>query len=483
MKKIFISSAVCFLFIVFAKAQNVGIGTNSPAQKLDVNGKVKLGDDANAPQSGTIRWNNATSDFEGFNGSSWLSLTQKNSSSSFVSQPWPTTACTGTGTISDYRQASSIDGAAGDSVGFSVAISGDYAVVGAPGDNTKRGAAYVYHRSGNSWVQEAKLIASDGSNGDAFGFSVAIDGDYIIAGVPIAAASAGKAYIFKRTGTNWAQEQILTEPTPGTSHRFGFSVSISGNTVLIGADNSTGIAATTGTAYTYLRTGAVWALQSQLSASDGLALDEFGFSVSLSGDYAVIGAKLDDNGVATNQGSAYIFKRTGSTWAQQAKILSSDGVALDQFGFSVSISGDYVVVGSPFQDLPFISAGAVYIFKRNGIVWTEEKKLSAPDATASDQFGCSVAVSGEYIIAGAKTADVTSTCPGTHTTQGKAYIFRLQPGGLTDFVATVFDPAGLTNDNLGVSVGISGNLFVCGANLADINSRVNQGKVVFGQAN
>jgi len=161
----------------------------------------------------------------------------------------------------------------------------------------------------------------------------------------------------------------------------------------------------------------VWSQQSKLMASDKQAEDFFGFSVSISGDYAIVGAFLEDAG-GTDAGAAYIYKRNGTTWSQQAKLLASDAQASDNFGFSVSISGNTAVVGAYKEDAGGSNAGAAYIFERSGTTWTEVKKITASDAQADDDFGTSVAIDGTNVIIGSPGEDTKGSGAGA------AYMFE-----------------------------------------------------------
>jgi hypothetical protein len=244
------------------------------------------------------------------------------------------------------------DGATNDYFGDSVSISGDYAVVGAYGDDSSSGSAYIFRRDGTSWSQQAKLTASDGNSYDEFGYSVSISGDYAIVGAHFDDANliySGSAYIFKLDGTSWSQQAKLTASDGSVNDCFGESVSISGDYAIVGAcgDDDNGNSA--GSAYIFKRDGENWSQQTKLMALDGAAYDSFGISLSISGDYAIVGARGDDDN-GDSAGSAYIFKRDGETWSQQAKLTASDGAAEDLFGLSVSISGDYAVVGAKCDD-------------------------------------------------------------------------------------------------------------------------------------
>jgi hypothetical protein len=293
------------------------------------------------------------------------------------------------------------DGAAGDEFGYSVALSGSTAVVGAI-NNAGTGAAYVFTGSGSTWSQQAKLTASDGAASDSFGFSVAIAGSTAVVGADTKNSSAGAAYVFTRSGTTWSQQAELTASDGAASGFFGYSVALSGSTAVVGAVGSN----RTGAAYVFLRSGSTWSQQAKLTASGGIAGDEFGYSVALSGSTAVVGAINNNAGT----GAAYVFTRSGTTWTQQAKLTASDGAASDFFGYSVTIAKSTAVVGAPDN----LGTGAAYIFTGSGSAWTQKAKLTAPGSPGNDFFGYSVTLSGTTAVVGAY---------GRKTFTGAAYVF------------------------------------------------------------
>ena len=282
---------------------------------------------------------------------------------------------------------------------------------------------------------EFKITARDGAAGDEFGLSVSIDGDYAIVGAYLdddKGSSSGSAYIFRRVGTVWTQEAKLTASDGAAGDQFGRPVSLSGDYAIVGAylDDDKGSAS--GSAYIFRRDGTVWTQEAKLTASDGAAGDEFGFSVSLSGDRAIVGAWLDDD-KGLNSGSAYIFRRDGTVWTQEAKLTASDGAAGDQSGFSVSISGDRAIVSSHGDDDNGSISGSAYIFRRVGTVWTQEAKLTASDGAAGDLFGLlSVSLSGDRAIVGALRDDDKGL------NSGSAYIYAFnQPPDCSEAVASI----------------------------------------------
>ena len=181
---------------------------------------------------------------------------------------------------------------------------------------------------------------------------------------------------------------------------FGTSVSISGDTALVGAYQDDDAGSDTGSAYVFVRSGDTWTQQAKLTASDAAAGDFFGYSVSVSGDTAIIGALRDDD-AGSGSGSAYVFVRSGTTWTQQQKLTASDAAGEDQFGISVSIDGDTALVGAYDDDDAGAMSGSAYVFVRSGDTWTQQQKLTASDAAAGDFFSYSVSVSGDTALVGA----------------------------------------------------------------------------------
>jgi hypothetical protein len=299
------------------------------------------------------------------------------------------------------------DGESDDHFGVSVSLSGDYAVIGADEDDSDRGSAYVFKRDGTSWTEEAKLNASDGESGDYFGVSVSLSGDYALIGAVGDDSERGSAYVFKRDGTNWLEEAKLNA-SDGYDDDFFCTVSIDGDYALIGAFYDD----LRGSAYVFKRDGTSWTEEDKLNASDGESGDIFGHSVCISGDYALIGAPRDDN----YKGSTYVFKRDGTSWIEEAKLVASDGEEFgDYFGVSVSLSGDYALIGAGGDDF---ERGSAYVFKCDGTNWTEVDKLVASDGESGDWFGGSVSLSGDYALIGAYSDD---------SYRGSAYIFVRNP--------------------------------------------------------
>jgi len=354
------------------------------------------------------------------------------------------------------------DPASDSSFGDSVSISGDTALIGEPYDDNN-GSAYVFTRTGTTWTQQAKLRASDGAYGYKFGYnSVSIDADTALIGAsgfegtPV---NPRVSYVFTRTGTTWTQQAKLLASDGTPYDWFGYSVSLDGNTALIGAYEDDDNGAMSGSAYIFTCNGTTWTQQAKLLASDGAASDNFGYSVSLNNDTALIGTRADnDNGHFS--GSVYVFIRTGNTWAQQQKLLASDGAAGDNFGYSVSLSGDTILVGAFGDDDNGNGSGSVYVFTRTGTIWTQQAKLLASDGTASDNFGNSISLSGDTALIGAY---------GNDSYKGSVYVFT-RTGTTWTQQYKLLASDGVEEDRFGDSISLSGSTALIGAHGSDLDT-------------
>ena len=353
---------------------------------------------------------------------------------------------------------------AGDRFGHSVAIDGDTAIVSAfqkvkEGGGNEAGAAYVFTRSGTTWTQQAKLLPNVLEEYDNFGSSVGISGDTVVIGSrgdrsPAGLPWSGSAYIFTRSGTTWTQQARIQPSEVEQSDYFGYSVAIDGDTVVVGAQLEDTGADGAGSAYIYTRSGTTWTQQAKIQASDKQASDEFGFSVAIDGDTVVVGATYEDTG-GSDAGAAYVFTRSGTTWTQQAKLLASDRQASDYFGWWVTVDGDTAIVGAPAEDTGGDAAGAAYIFTRSGTTWTQQAKIQS-DAAADVWFGQSVSVEGDAMVVSAYRQDTGGA------NAGAAYIFTRDGTTWTQEVKIQASDAA-ANDLFGWSVAMSGNTVISGA--------------------
>lgn len=330
------------------------------------------------------------------------------------------------------------------SFGVGVALDGDTAVVGAPGEaivyfgDDDAGAAYVYERTGTSWAQSAVLVppagdAADEGQGEGFGHAVAVAGDVVMVGEykdHEMGDNAGAVHVFRRDGDGWTARQRLTPPevdtsTPdrsGLNSWFGLSIAMDGDVALIGAPFEhppDGSPFPTGVGYLFADVGGTWTPTSTLWSGEGY--DSVGWSVALDGDTAVLGAPTDsESGDAA--GAAYVFARDGSTWSEQAKLLPpGDGHDGDEFGGSVAIEGGIALVGAPKDDELGTDFGAVYAFSRQADGWVlDDKLLPEDDDLDEDWFGFSVALDGPTAMVGSPQDDDVSAFSGA------VYVYRAE---------------------------------------------------------
>jgi len=339
-------------------------------------------------------------------------------------------------------------GAADDNFGSAVAVSGNTALISARFDDdngSNSGSVWVFARYGSSWGLQQKLTAGDGAADDEFGNSVSVFKDTALVGSwrdDDSFGGSGSAYVFIRSGNTWSQQQKLTAGDPGLGDRFGKSVSLFGDTALVGAWKDDDKGNDSGSAYVFTRSGGSWTEEQKLTASDGAALAWFGGAVSLFGETALVGAERES-------GSAYVFTRSGGSWTEEQKLTASDGAEFEFFGIAASLSGDTALMGAELD-------ASAYVFTRSGGIWTQQQKLTASNGNAGSKFGAAVSVSGDIAVIGAYRGS------GNGGVTGVAYLYTRIGDTWTEQLKLV--PADNTvNDKLGISVAVSGNTALVGA--------------------
>lgn len=364
------------------------------------------------------------------------------------------------------------DSAAQDQFGISVAISGATALIGAEFDDTAAGidagSAYVFAKKGKQWVRQAKLQPGDAAGDDQFGHAVALDGNTAVVGAVGRASSGiseeGAAYVFSRRGSAWNEDARLDPGDLANGDRFGQSVAVSKSTILVGAEmDDTPAGIDTGSVHVFFRGKAGWSRIAGLTAPDAAPDSRFGCAVAISGTSAVVGAcqaKLDSK---NNAGSAYVFSSRKNDWSFQSKLVAADTASFDLFGTSVAISKNTVVVGAPRDDTldGGHDAGSAHVFSLVGNSWNPTARLFASDASSTDVFGFSVAVSSNTIIVGAPYVD---TAAGSNS--GCAYIFKQQAKVWSEQSTFVAHEAGKSGE-FGASVALSGSSVIVGARRKD----------------
>jgi uncharacterized protein (TIGR03437 family) len=384
------------------------------------------------------------------------------------------------------------DGAANDNYGYSIAADGDTVVVGANletvGNNVRQGSAYVYVRSGGGWTLQQKLTANDGDAEDQFGASAAINGATIVIGAPNDKTgmnpNQGSAYVFARSGGVWSFQRKLTANDGEANDRFGASVAVSDDTVVAGAfSDDIGTKPDQGSAYVFVRSGGAWALQQKLTADDGGANDQLGASVAISDDTIIAGALLDDLGTAQDAGSAYVFVRSGAGWTQRQKLSGLNSVGArsgDLFGAAVAISGDTAIIGAPLADLfGRVNQGLAAVFVRSGGLWSYQGSLTANDGEAEDRFGASVALNGDTALVGANFDDIGAAA-GVVLDQGSAYLFTRSGAGWAPR-QRLTALGGVARELFGNAVALGADTAFVGAPHAKVGSNESQGALyIFG---
>lgn len=454
-----------------------------------------------------------------------------------------------------------------DWFGINVSMSGDTVVVGSQDEDSSlttvtngpshpvydnldnSGAVYVYKRNGKNWSQEAYIKASNAGSSDEFGFKVSVSGDTLAvstcyedsnqttitngttaAPTNNSSANSGAVYVYSRTGNTWAQAAYIKAANNGSNDWFGYSLSVNGDTIAVGAikedsnqttitngTTASGINANTdsGAVYVYKRTSGTWAQEAYVKAANNGTNDYFGRSVSINGDSLAVGAIQEDsnqttvtNGataaadnLSTDSGAVYVYKRNGSIWAQEAFIKAANNGPLDSFGYSVSISGDSLAVGAIDEDSnqntitngttasadnSITASGAVYVYKRTGVNWNQEAYIKASNNISKTYvyFGESVSISGDTLAVGApgENSDQSSITNGTTsstvagTNYGAVYVYKRTAGAWAQeaYIKSVNGATSL--GAIGRTLSVSGDSIAVGSNYeASFQSTITNG--------
>lgn len=384
-------------------------------------------------------------------------------------------AIVATGSV--VQDLSGSDSGASDSFGWAVAIDGDLAVAGAFQDDDNgadAGAAYVLRRRGGAWVEEQKLLASDGSPGDNFGFAVAAGAGAILIGASLDdddGNASGSLYAFRHDGSSWVEEQKLLPSDGAAGVVFGARVAMSGGVAIVGALGADDQGSDSGAAYVFRQVGSTWVEEQKLLAGGGTADDLFGNAVAIDGDVAIVGAYAAD-GAVPGAGAAYVFRRSGSTWTEEQKLVAADGAASDYFGYSVAIDGSLALVGASGDDDATTNAGSVHEFLHDGSTWSAGARLLASIATPNDGLGGAIALSGPMAVIGASHAATPISAAGA------AFAFRRSSRAWLETQVLTDLQGGGANDAFGISVAAEGGTALVGA-WRDNHAAIDSGSVTF----
>lgn len=323
------------------------------------------------------------------------------------------------------------------------------------------GARYPVVVDPRMYLEVATLRASDGTTNDTYGIVVAQSGDTVLIASPNKNLSRGQVYVYTRSGLQWREQAKLTAMDPATLDNFGSSIAIDGNTAIIGAPQKN---RQRGNAYVFLRTGTKWAQQAKLNASDGATGDYFGSAVGIKGDTAIVGISTPD------RNTTYVYVRTGTTWSEQAKITPADAKPGDHVGAAVALDVDTALIGAPGRVIGTnTSPGRAYIYARTGTVWSEQAKLSISDGVANDKYGSAVALSGDTAVIGAYKRAV-----GNNVGQGEAFVYARSGTTWTE-QARLRASDGAPDDRFGIGVATGPDVAVIGAEHATVVDNDGQG--------
>jgi hypothetical protein len=351
----------------------------------------------------------------------------------------------------------------GDQFGIGVAISGDWQLVGAPYDDdiaVQSGAVYVYRRINGSWSEVQKLKASDAAFGAQFGLALAIDGARAVITAPgdspLGILAAGSAYVFELAGATWVETGKVWASDAANQVFAGQAVALSGTRIVMGSWSASPAGLNSGEAYVFELQGSSWIQVAQILGSDTVSADYFGITVAIDGTRAVIGAGGADLPQGFGIGAAYVFERNSQgAWLESVKLTPNDGLHDDFFGV-VAVSGDTILVGAPARDDAGSQSGAAYFFQKQGAAWTQLQRVNALDGNTDDQFGAWVALSGDLAVMTANG----DTEAGSNS--GSAYAFQRSPSGWIQIGKLVANDAS-ASDLFGLSVAVSNTTIAVGA--------------------
>ena len=365
-----------------------------------------------------------------------------------------------------------------DQLGFSVAIDGDRIIVGAAKSDTlasNGGRALAWRRQGSVWGLDQTIVPSAPSLGAQFGWAVDVSGDRAVVGAPMEPSPdgiTGATYVQELVGGSWTEAERVA--VTAVESFFGSTVAIEGDWAVVGAPFATPPTFTgPGVAHVYRRNPGTgdWNFHTLLGAADSIDYIEFGSSVAIDGDVIVVGAEKGVKDDAIIGGAAYVFRRQGSNWNQEAKLTAFDAAYHDRFGDAVAVSGEVILVGAKAEDARGEEAGAAYVFTRDPETgaWSQTQKLVASDGGEGDEFGYAISIDGARAVVGAWLAEGE-----TASTAGAVYFFRRSGGAwMEDDIFRAFN--GAYGDGFGASVSISGDCAVVGAPNKDVDGHTNAG--------
>lgn len=448
----------------------VGVNSLEPSATLEINGAIKVGENKTTASAGMIRWNENTLDFEGYNGSEWISLTKASGSWGRLPNSEVNESFISTTSVNETT----------DQLGYDIAIGEEYAVVSSKGSNSKI-SLHFYKREETGWVLHYSRPNVIQTNVLNFTTTVAIDGEEAILGIKYDddfESGATIVYRYKRNGTQWNKIQTIDMPFEAINGSFGQAIAIEGDHILIGAQNQMIDGdQNKGKVFYYKKTNSEYELEQSITNTGNPLFGNFGWSVDIDGEYAVIGAPSDDIIPNELNGSISIYKYINGDWIFQEKKHSGNGQVNSFYGSAVSIEGDYIAVGAKGQtEGGFINHGAVYVYKKQVNTWTLHQVVKPNEILGSSEFGKDVKLKNGYLLIGAPKE------PNTENEEmGAAYLFRLQ-GDQWVQEAKIKSSNASVESLFGNALDMNTNMMMIGAHQQEIDG-INKGAVYFIQKN
>ena len=341
--------------------------------------------------------------------------------------------------------------------GWDTALDGNTAVIGAP--KFDEGSIHIFERIDNIWTHKEKLSSPEGPQNDSFGKSVSIEGDTIAVGAP--GLGNGAVYIFEKNNTNWVFKQRLSSSDGAAFDNFGNAISMDNNTLVIGAYFDDDYGFSSGSAYIFERSNGSWEEKQKLVPKSGYYYNNFGRSLSLDNDYLIIGSP----GYLAGAGAVYMFKKNNTTWEETDRLTPSSTVQQAYFGNTVDIENEISVVGAWADN-------SAFIFSKENNIWIEKQKITADDTVENDTFGSHISIENDVIVVGA--AQNTNNNIKT----GSAYIF-VKETDIWEQKQKLIANDGSQDDYFGQSISIENGTILIGAPYADDESNSNSGSSYF----
>lgn len=301
--------------------------------------------------------------------------------------------------------------------GNSVALRNGFLAVGAPGDDQQggdSGAVYMYSRNADGWISDVKLLAGDTASGDTFGSVLAMDTDVLLVGAYAdddAGGASGSAYVFNRVDTTWKETQKLVASDGASEDFFGKALSIYGTSGVVGAPGDDGVVSDSGCAYIFTHRGNEWMQTKKLSSDKPQMGAAFGVSVAVWGPYIAIGAPGEQVKFST-QGAVYIYVFDGTDWLLKTKLTAFDGQKGDAFGKTLSMRGDYLLVGAPSRDENTTDTGVTYVYQLLSGNWVNTGRYSIQKPVSSDELGQALTTDGRFAVVAAPKRDASESDSG-----------------------------------------------------------------------